>query len=57
MPRKQPEQINFRCKTSEKEAYEALAKELDVSLASIIRNQLNRLVRKHLGDEWLKGKE
>ena len=53
MARKQPEQVNFRCKTDEKEAYEALAVELEVSLASIIRKNLNRLVRKHLGDEWL----
>lgn len=53
MPRKQPGQINFRCTAAEKEAYWALAAELEVSLASIIRKHLNRLVRKHLGDEYL----
>lgn len=53
MARKQPEQINFRCKTDEKEAYEALATELEVSLASLIRKSLNQQVRKHLGDDWL----
>lgn len=46
-------QINFRCTETEKEAYDALADELETALSQIIREQLDRLVKRHLGEEWL----
>lgn len=53
MARTHPTQINFRCRESEKEAYDALADSLESPLASIIRKALNKLVAKHLGSDWL----
>ena len=57
MPRQASAQKNFRCQPHEKEAYEALAEELGKPFSQIVRKELNRLVRKHLGAEWLEEAE
>jgi len=57
MPRKHPEQVNFRCSESEKEAYLELVGAVETPLAEIIRTQLNRLVRKHLGYDLVAQRE
>lgn len=49
MARTKPEQINFRCTSAERKAYDALSSELDKPLTSIIREKLNALVNKYLG--------
>lgn len=51
--RKHPAQINFRCQDQEKAAYDALAKELNTPLSKLVRDNLNGLVKEHLGQEWL----